>query len=824
LQLAISSLVAIRLMTRLGSYSMIDLARDLWRTMARIIRRPGFALIAVTNLALGIAAVTTVFTLVHSVLLKPLPYPDSDDLVRLYTRTGEQSSPNASLSDLLRWQEASTSFDSLAGYHWDTLTVTGEDGADQLLGARVTADFFTTLGIEPASGRGFRPGEDRAGAAPVVVLSNGLWQRRFGADPAVVGETITLNQAGYTVVGVAPAGMDFPQKPDLWLPMVIDEARSGQYPEAICVIGRLDPAVSLSTGQQEMDAIAAHLAAELPQTHTGRGVELQLLKADIIEDTGAVLLVLLGAVVLVLCISGANMGSLLLARAAGRRGELGVRQAMGAGRGHLLRLLLSESLVLGLAGGGAGLGLSVLAVQAIAKRYADLIPRASELGVDWVVLGFAVVISMASGLVFGALPALRASRTPAASCLADAGRDGRGTGGGHRVRQAVVLVEVALAVVVSTGAILLGRSFLNLVALDPGFDPQNVLTALVDLPPSRYPGPVEQQAFADTLTENLQALPGVESAATIHPMPLSWSRFGARVTVEGSSFPTPAERPSIQLRFAGPGAFSTLRIPLLEGRYLGEEDHQDAPPVAVVNLTFADRLLAGREPLGQRLSFSADPYGAEERWLTVVGVVADVRHRSLEAEGGPQVYLSTLQAPFRAMSLVVRTDGDPAQAIAGVKAVVRELDAKLPLIDLQTGQGLVDRTLGQRRFAINLFLVFAGIALMLAAFGVLGVLSLMVAERRREVGIRMALGATPGGLLRQLLTEGMAPVLLGVSLGLAAAVAGGGVLSSQLFGIQATDPWSLLLAATVTLLVAGPASLLPAIRAARSEPVQALRS
>jgi putative ABC transport system permease protein len=803
---------------------MIDLARDLWRTTARIMRRPGFALIAVANLAFGIAAVTTVFTLVHTVLLKPLPYPESDELVRLYTRTGEQSSPNASLSDLLRWQEASTSFDSLAGYHWDTLTVTGEAGADQLLGARVTADFFTTLGIRPASGRGFRPGEDQAGAAPVVVLSHGLWQRRFGADSAVIGQMITLNQAGHTVVGVAPAGMDFPQNPDLWLPMAIDVARVGQYPEAICVIGRLDSSVSLSAGQQEMDAIAASLAVELPDTHTGRGVELQLLKADIIEDTGGVLLVLLGAVVLVLCISGSNMGSLLLARAAGRRGELGVRQAMGAGRSHLLRLLLSESLVLGLAGGGAGLSLSLLAVQTIAKRYADLIPRASELSVDWIVLAFAVVVSVTSGLVFGALPALRASRTPAAACLAEAGRDGRGAGGGHRARQAVVLVEVALAVVVSTGAILLGRSFLNLVTLDPGFDPENVLTALVDLPPSRYPGPVEQQAFAEALTGGLQALPGVESAATIHPMPLSWSRFGARVTVEGTSFPTPAERPSIQIRFAGPGAFSTLRIPLLAGRYLGEEDHQDATPVAVVNRAFAEKLLTGREPLGQRLSLSADPYSADESWLTVVGVVADVRHRSLETEGGPQLYISTLQAPFRAMSLVLRTEGDPAQAIAGVKAVVRELDANLPLIDLQTGQGLVDRTLGQRRFAANLFLVFAGIALMLAAFGVLGVLSLMVAERRREVGIRMALGATPGGMLRQLLIEGMAPVILGASVGLAAAVAAGGLLSSQLFGIQATDPWSLLLAATVALLAAGPASLIPALRAARSEPVEALKS
>jgi putative ABC transport system permease protein len=802
---------------------MIEFLRDLWRTVARIMKRPGFALIAVTNLALGIAAVTTVFTLVHTVLLKPLPYPDSDDLVRLYTRTSEQSSPNASLSDLLRWQEASTSFDSLAGYHWDTLTVTGDDGADQLLGARVTADFFTTLGIRPASGRGFRPGEDRAGAAPVVVISHSLWQRRFDANPAVIGQVVTLNQAGYTVVGVAPAGIDFPQKPDLWLPMVIDVARAGQYGESICVIGRLEPSVSLSAGQEEMDAIAARLATELPQTHTGRGIELQLLKADIIEDTGGVLLVLLGAVVLVLCIAGSNMGSLLLARAAGRRGELGVRQAMGAGRGHLLRLLMSESLVLGLAGGGAGLGLSLLAVQLIAKRYADLIPRASELSVDWVVLAFAVAISITSGLVFGALPALRASRTPAAACLAEAGRDGHGAGGGHKARRAVVLVEVALAVVVSTGAILLGRSFLNIVSLDPGFDPENVLTALIDLPPSRYPGPVEQRAFAVALTESLQALPGVESAATIHPMPLSWSRFGARVTVAGMSFPTPAERPSIQIRFAGPGAFSTLRIPLLAGRYLGEEDHQDAPPVAVVNRVFAEKLLTGREPLGQRISFSADPYGAEESWLTVVGVVADVRHRSLETEGGPQVYLSTQQAPFRAMSLVVRTEGEPEQAIAGVKAVVRELDANLPLIDLQTGHALVARTLGQRRFAVNLFLVFAGIALVLAAFGVLGVLSLMVAERRREVGIRMALGATPGYLLRQLLAEGMAPVIFGVSIGVAAAVAGGGLLSSQLFGIQANDPWSLLLAATVVLLAAGPASLIPALRAARSEPVEALR-
>jgi len=581
----------------------------------------------------------------------------------------------------------------------------------------------------------------------------------------------------------------------------------------------------LSQAQEEMDVIAARLAATDPDTNTGRGVLLQSLKDDVVGDTRNALLILLAAVVLVLAIAATNLGSLTLARSARRRVEIGVRQALGTSRGRLLGLLMLEDLLIGLAGAAVGLGLAVLALRVVISRFAEFIPRTSEVGFDWVVFVFAIAAAVGCALACGAVPALRATATPAADALSAAGRNPGAGVTGRRALRLVILVEVALGLVVSAAAVLLGRSFGAVVNVDPGFEPDHLLTALVDLPSSRYPDDSEQVAFGAALRTSLAALPGVESAATIHPMPLSWSTFTTGVTPDGEHYATPAERPEVGVRFASPGAIETLRVPVLGGRSFAPQDDDSGTLVALVNRSFAERFFgASGAALGRRLSFASEPYADASSWLTIVGVVADVHHRGLDREGGLEVYLNSQQAPYRAMSLVVRTTGDPRAAASMVRAAVSEVDPDLPLIDLQTGDNLLARSLGRRRFATSLLATFCGAALCLAAFGVFGVISVMVTERAHELGIRTALGAAPAKLLRAVLLAAMTPAALGAALGLAGTLAIGSLLRRELFGIGPHDPVSLALAVLVVLAAACLAALGPALRAARSDPMQVLRS
>lgn len=797
---------------------------DLDFTLRKLARHRSSTLVAVADLAIGVAAVTVVFALVRTILIAPLQYPESDRLLRLRVQNQEGTSPHVAALDFVDWCASATSFSGLAAYDWKSYVVGDGGDAEQLLGARVTPGFFATLGIDPAHGRAFAASDGAAGTAPVAVLSHGLWQRRYGGAEELLGRTVDLDGTAVTVIGVAPAGLDFPQEPDLWTPLVLGTGARSRSGGSLNVVGRLRQSVSLSEAQGEMDVIANRLATAHPETNTGRGVVLQPLKDDIVEGARSPLLILLAAVVLVLGIAGFNLGSLTLARTARRRVELGVRQAMGAGRLRLFALVMLEDLLIGLAGAAIGLGLAVPALRVVLSRYASHIPRASEVSVDGLVCGVAIVAAVGCALLCGLAPALRATGAPVADALSAAGRSPGAAATSRRALRLVILVEVALALVVSAAAVLLGRSFGAVLAVDPGFEPEHTLTALLDLPPSRYPSGAEQVSFATALQTRLEALPGVESAATIHPMPLSWSTFSAGVTPEGERYATAAERPRTGIRLASPGAIETLRIPVVCGRPIELSDGDDATLVALVNRSFADRYFGSSSAaLGKRLSFAAEPYAADDGWLTIVGVVADVHHRGLDQGSGMEVYLSALQAPYHAMSLIVRTDGDPLAAATAVRAAVRELDARLPLIDLQTGESLLDRSLGRRRFAAGLLAAFCAIALCLAAFGVFGVIGLTVTERAHELGIRAALGASPGELVRMVLAAAMTPAALGAALGLGGALAAGRVLQSQLFAIGPHDPWSLALAVLTVLIAACLAALGPALRAARRDPMQVLR-
>ena len=779
----------------------------------------GFAIVAIMTLALGIGATSAIFSVVDAVLLRPLPYPEPDRLVVVWGSHPQIGLEVASLPDFIDWRAQSESFAGMAAVAEQNFNLTGEGEAERIRGALVSADFFDVMGVNAVLGRTPLAEEDEPGVDRVVVLSHRLWQGRFGGDPSIVGRTIRMQGRTYPVVGIAPLGFEYPSETELWLPLALDASRFGRRGDFLFVVGRLNDGVSLESAQAEMTAIASRLEEEYPGTNARWTAELIPLHEEIVGDIRPVLLAFLGAVGFVLLIVCANVANLLLARAAGRTNEIAIRAALGAGRARLLRQLFTESGVLGLLGGAFGIGLAALGVRGLVALAPEGIPRLDGVAIDVRVLTFTLVIAVGTGLLFGLAPALRISHANLQGSLKEGGGRSAASWQRSRFRRGLVVGEVALAMILLIGAGLLMRSFAELQRVDPGFQPSGVLTFRVALPSASYPNE-QVLPFHDRLFERLASLPGVIDAGAISSAPLTGGASYLSFAVRGRAVPAAGEVQDAQVHVSKPGYFETLRIPLIEGRVFTERDRDEGEQVALVSEAMARRYWSGESPLGYHITFGNPQDGS---FMTIVGVVGDIHHEGLDSDPYPQVYIPHGQNPSRAMTVVVRTQGDLDALAAAVRSEVRGMDAALPVYELARMTDHLGSAVAQPRFNSTLIMIFALVAVMLAAVGLYGVLAHSVAERAHEIGIRMALGAGQSDVLRHVLGQGGLLVAIGAVIGLGGAAWMSRLLSSLLYGVGPIDPLTYGGVALFLLLVAYAATYIPARRASRLEPMIALR-
>jgi len=801
---------------------------DLRYAIRALGQRPGFSIIAVATLALGIGANTAMFSVVHSVLLRPLPYPRSGELVQVFS-TWQGSPSTVSPPDFTDWRSDNAVFSELAAVNAGSVALTGDGPAEQLASATVTGSLFAVLGVAPHTGRTLDTGDDAPGAEGVAVLGHGLWQRRFGGDPAVIGRRIIVDGASLTVVGVMPAGFDFPQGAELWTPLAFSERelstqRGAHY---LDVIGRLRPGVTVDRAAEDMRQIAARLAETYPNTNADGSAVVSRLQDAIVGDVRPALRILLGAVGLVLLIACVNVANLLLVRGAGRRRELAIRTAMGASARRLMRGLLVESIVLALVSGAIGVGLAVWGTAVIAGLQSTGLPRLDQTGINPAVLGFTLVLSLATGVLFGLLPAWQAGRTPdvAGSLKEESGTVSAEAGRG-RTRRMLVTAELALAVVLLSGAGLLIRSFVGLARVDLGIVPSGVLTFAVSLPDATYGDPERRVGFTDQLLERLAGLPGVESAGAVFGMPLTG--FGYTIStseLDGRRLDDQEQdRLSVQVRAVTPEYFRAMGITLRSGRGLAPQDRAGAPRVIVVNQAAARRLWPETDPIGHQLTVGTGfGLGQGRAGGEVVGVVGDVKERGPAAEARPTMFLPLAQWPLQLLSVAIRTSGDPSALVVPARSAVAGLDPDIPVYRVRTLQQLAADAVAQPRLYASLLGLFAIAATLLAAIGVYGVVARTLQQRFREVGIRMALGARPTEVRRLLMRQGMTPVVTGVSLGIVGGVALTRVLQRLLFQVTAWDPVAFAGAAFLLMAVAVIAIYLPARRATMVDPVVVLR-
>ena len=791
-------------------------------------KSPLFTLVVVATLALGVGATTAIFTVIDAAFLRPLPYREADALVHLWEADAQQSRRReASLPDYLDLKgHGGEVFESLAGYSGSGVTLAGRDAPERLQAARVTYDFFNVLGVAPALGRAFAEGEDRAGATPVVVLGHGLWQRKFGGDPQIVGRAVSLGGTSYTVVGVLPQEFQFPPIGDaqVWLPLNPSaNEQSRRYQHWLRVVARLRPGQTAEQARAQLGAVARQWQATDPQYHSGAQLVVVPLRDQIVGPTRPVLLVLLGTVAFVLLIACVNVANLLLARLAARRRELVVRLALGASRWRLVRQLLVESLLLAVLGGAAGVLLAkwgvALLVAAVPPQQLMAMPYLRGLGLDWRVLGFACAVTLLTGLVFGVAPALRASKPDLRESLQEGAR---GTTGGadRRLRELLVVSETALALVLLVGAGLTAKSLVRLLQVNPGFDPANVLMFHLALPAEKYGAGDKASAFYQQLFARLETMPGVEAAGAVSRFPLAGGNTGT-LTVEGRPAAAPREQMEVNLRTVSRGYFRAMGLPLVRGRAFAETDRAGAPRVALVNQTLAAKFFAGGDAVGQRIKF---PFTGEEP-LEIVGVVGDEKVVELDAATTPVVYFPYLQSPDSALGVVVRTSSDPLALADVVRREVRALEPELVVSQVATMEQYISArpAIFMRRYPALLMGVFAAVALALALVGIYGVVSYSVSQRTHEIAVRMALGAGRAQIFRNVIGRGLALVLAGVAAGIVGSLALTRLLAGVLYGVSATDPATFALVAVALVAVACAACYLPARRATRVDPMDALR-
>jgi putative ABC transport system permease protein len=798
---------------------------DLRYGLRQIARSPSFALLSMLTLALGIGATTAIFSVVNPILFRALPYPDPDRIVRVAERDREGQDAGTGYATFVDVQKMATSFEAIAvSSQWQP-TLQGSGDPERLDGQRVTQGFFSVLGVRPSLGRDFTAEENVRGRHRVTILSHGLWQRRFGADPSVLGRQVTFDGFAYTVVGVMPKSFESLLSPtaQLWAPLGYEVSlpwacrtchHLGEY-------ARLKPGISPAAAKRELDLISARLVAEYPTEYAAPGMLVVPLNTVVTRSVRPALLAALGAVGFVLLIACANVSSLLLGRAMQREAEFAIRGALGAGRRRVVRQLLTESVVLSLLGGAMGVGLAWWGVKGLVALAPAGLPRLNQIGIDGRVLGFTAALSVATGLLFGLVPALATARPDLFTALRPGGRHT-----GHRSRRLargiLVAGEVALSLMLLIGAGLLFRSLDRLLAVNPGFEPRGLLTMEVQTTGSRYADNPPVWSFFERALEAVKAVPGVETAGWTSQLPLggNFDRYG--VQIEGKLLANPEEAPSADRYAVSPDYLQAMRIPLKRGRTLGSKDGAAAPPVVLINETFARVGWAGEDPIGKRVQLG----GADRPWRTVVGIVGDVHHTGLDEQQAPQIYIPEIQwiVADGAMVLAARTRGDPAALAPAVRAAIRSVDPSLPILHTATMDEVVSATAQSRRFAFVMFQVFAVVALLLAAAGIYGVLAGSVTERTREIGIRSALGASRGGLLTLVVRQGLLLTGAGLAAGTVGALALSRFLDRMLFGVGARDPATFAAVVLVLLAVALAACWVPAWRATRVSPLEALRA
>jgi predicted permease len=807
---------------------MNSLIRDLRYAIRALRRNRGFTLAALLTLALGIGANTAIFTVVNTVLLQPLPYGEPDRLTILWMANSLENIDRdvTSYPAFSDWRSASRSFAAMSAFTRRNVQLTaGEGDPEQLRVALVTEDFFDVMGVSAMAGRVLQPENNQPGNESVVVLSYGLWMRRFGGERSLIGQTIPVDGTEVTVVGVMPPGFQYPEAVDLWMPLAPVGGMANNMQSRgslwLSVLGRLAPGIPVDRAQTEMSDIAARIAEEYP-ANRGQGILLEPLHESVVGQVRPALMVLLGAVAFVLMIACANVANLLLARGAARRREVSVRLAVGASGGQLARQLLTESVVLASAGGIAGFALATFGIRALAAASPPGIPRLENLGVDAPVIAFSLFVTLATGILFGLAPAVQAARAPLSSVLRDAERgDGAHMG---RIRPLLVVAEIALALVLLVGAGLMIRTAIALQTVDPGFDPENVLTARLTLPVSRYPESAQVMDVHSRILEAIETAPGVTSAAAVSNLFLSRLPNMAAITMEGAP-PRGPDDPIVSVvnDVATADFFETMGIPLVAGRQFTATDQPTSVPVVIVNEAFGRQFVPEGEAVGRRFAFG-DGTGDNLQWFTIAAVSRDTRRAGPTEPVRPEAFFAQSQFPARALTLLVRTAGDPLALLASVRGAVNRVDAQLPLAEVATVEQQMQRALSTRRFTMQVLMLFAVVAATLATIGIYGVMAYLVSHRTREMGVRLAVGAEPGHVVRLVLGSAARQIVPGLGLGLAGAFFLTRMLRSQLFGVSATDP---LTYAGVALALGGVALLaswLPARRAARVDPMEALRN
>ena len=812
-----------------GKTNMLrDLGQDLRYGLRMLMRNPGFTIVAVVALALGIGANSAIFSVVNTVLLKPLPYKNPDGLVMVWEEATHLGFPfnTPSPANFIDWREQNTVFESMAAMAQQSFNLTGVGEPERFDGRRVSANIFSLLGVDPVLGRTFRPEEDKPGTR-VVILSYGVWKRRFGADPGIIDRPLNLNGESFTVVGVMPASVDLPSVDDwhdqLWVPIAFsadDAANRGSH--YLDVIARMKPGITQKQAQAEMSTIAARLEKQYPAFNTRTGATVQSLHEKVVGNIKPALLVLLGAVGFVLLIACANVANLLLARAAVRHKEIALRLALGASRSRLTRQFLAESVLLAAMGGACGLALSFAGLNILKSFIPTSISQAQAISLDGKVLIFTALISLVTGLIFGLAPASQASNFNLNDTLKEGGRDSGASSRGHRIRNLLVISEVAVSFLLLIGAGLLINSFLHLLKLDPGYRADHLLTMKVVLSETKYPDKERRAPFFRELIRRVQTLPGVQSVAVASNLPLTYSGDSMPIGIEGRADPPPDQMPDVILRVVSPGYFSTMGIPLVQGRDFTEQDKPDAVRVAVITEKTARHFWPGENPIGKR--FKPGLVTGDSPWREIVGVVKDVRQNDFAAEPKMQMYMAHEQVgSFVPNAVVVRTSVDPLSVGTAVRKTVWEIDKDQPVSDIRSMEEIVSTAVARQRFSMLLLGVFASLALVLAAVGIYGVMSYSVAQRTREIGIRMALGAQRKDVLKMAVGQGFKLVLIGVAIGLVAAFILTRVMASLLFGVSATDPVTFVAISLVLISVAVLASYVPALRASRIDPMVALR-
>ena len=811
-----------------------DLSRDLRHGVRLLAKAPGFTIAAVTTLGLGIGANTAIFSLVRAVLIEPLPYARPDRLVAIWDRADPRGTTHLSVREVVAYGERAASLEEVGGYTESNANLTGEEDPERVRAGYVTANLFDTLGVLPMLGRSFAAGDGEPGAAEVVILSHGVWQRRFGARRNLIGREIRVNGRPRTVIGVMPASFRLPldyradRPTEVWVPLTIDRARPGAWGDrSYFGIGRLKPGVDPGAATSELAVITdGWVQAGFDGFRGGvrrrDAVPVQQL------ITGAVrtpLLVLVGAVAVVLLIACANVVNLLLARTDTRRRELAIRSAIGAERRHIVRQLVSEAAVLSFAGALCGLALARAALQLLILVRPANVPRADEVTLDPGVLAFTAALSVLAAVLLGAAPALQLSRADVAATLNEGGRGGASSRARRRARRALVVVQLAFSVVLVIGAGLLARTLAELYRIDPGFDPRHVLTAQLQLPQSDYPGDDRVVSFYRQLTRRIQELPGVRNVGAVRVVPLARPIGDWSITIEGRPR-GPRENPNGDFQWVTPGYFEAIGMTLLRGRLLTDQDSERAPLAVVVNATMAGRYWPGEDALGKRFHMGGS---TEMPPVTIVGIVRGTRHNAVVESPRAEMYLPHAQLPrsiggaARAMALVVKTDGDPLQMVGPVREAVKAFDRNLPLADILSMEQITAAALSTPRFAALLLGLFALLALSLAAVGIYATISLLVTERSAEFGIRMALGAAPRSVLGLVLREGLALTGAGLTAGLLGAVIVSRSLESLLYGVTRFDPATFATVSLVLVMVALAACFNPARRAVAVDPVVTLR-